>query len=242
MAAAVEDELEADAPFSELTRTDDEVFDEMLHPYLRSRSPKFWTPFSVARRAGELLAVLGVGRVLDVGSGPGKFCIAAATAAPKVQFVGVEQRKPLVSTARQIATRLGVTNVEFEVGDATLSELTSFDAVYFFNPFAENSFEARDRLDQTVELTEARRLRDVAHIERALARTKIGTLVLTYHTFGGRFPDTFTLFHSERSGTDWLRIWRKTRTVATPSRYHEEDENRRVVTCAAAGRSNGKKA
>ncbi|MFI5300548.1 MAG: hypothetical protein ACHREM_20880, partial [Polyangiales bacterium] len=101
MVAAADNNLFADHSEPEaIAKTDDELFDEMLHPYLRVRSPKFWTPVSVARRAGELLAALDVDRVLDAGSGAGKFCIVAATAAPLVIFLGVVQGKPLVATAR----------------------------------------------------------------------------------------------------------------------------------------------
>ncbi|MFI5297717.1 MAG: methyltransferase domain-containing protein [Polyangiales bacterium] len=188
---------------------DDDLFDAKFPPEVRRRSAMFWTPIAVAHRAGELLADLGVERVLDIGSGPGKFCVAAATRAPKVRFVGVEQRAHRVEVAREVARRLGVTNTRFEVGDATRVDLTRFDAVYMFNPFAENGFAEVERFDQTVELTEVRLLHDVARVERAVAASPAGMLVLTYHTYGGRFPDSFDLFHCERAGTGWLRIWRR---------------------------------
>src|SRR5207244_1254082 len=56
----------------------DGVFDRMFPTELRFVSFQHWTPVAVARRAAELLVGAGARRLLDVGSGPGKFCIVGA--------------------------------------------------------------------------------------------------------------------------------------------------------------------
>jgi SAM-dependent methyltransferase len=197
----------------------DQDFEAVLPTSLRAKAGRYFTPVSVARHASRLLREANARWVLDVGSGSGKFCIVAAQESPGLQFVGIEQRPHLVDVARSTAERFGVDNAHFIVGDATQAPLDGFDALYFFNPFAENAFEAEDRLDETVELTEFRYWHDVMQFERALSRARVGTLVVTYHTFGGRIADSYQLLHEELSGTDRLRLWRKTLEHATPHRY-----------------------
>ncbi|MGZ3454578.1 MAG: class I SAM-dependent methyltransferase [Polyangiales bacterium] len=200
----------------------DEEFEAFLPQSIRDKAGRYFTPVSVARHASRLLREANARWVLDVGSGAGKFCIVAAQESPRVQFVGIEQRSYLVDVARDTAERLGVDNAHFIVGDATRAPLADFDALYFFNPFAENAFEPEDRLDETVELTEFRYFHDVMQFERSLLRAKVGTLVVTYHTFGGRIADSYQLLREELAGTDRLRLWQKTAERSTPHRYYIE--------------------
>jgi SAM-dependent methyltransferase len=195
---------------------DDTFFDLLLPNDLRAVSWRFWTPVAVARRAGELLEAHGVRRVIDVGSGCGKFCLVAGAVAPAISFYGIEQRDHLVEIARRLASRMALPNVEFSVGDATdSSNWDSADAFYLFNPFAENSFDAPDRLDDTIELSRSRNDADIARVEAALRAAAIGTRVVTYHGFGGRVPDSYDLVRREATGTDDLCLWLKVRTRAS---------------------------
>jgi SAM-dependent methyltransferase len=185
-------------------------FDCVYPPGIRIVSRRFWTPLRVAWRAAELLQSLGVGCVLDVGSGPGKFCLAAGSQAPGVTFIGVEHRPRFVRIARQAAFRLGVSNAQFITGDATLAALEEFDALYFYNPFAENTFETDEQLDSEVELSLDRYLNDLRRVRRALSLARIGTLVMTYHGFGALPPPGYEQLHADAAGSDYLRVWRKT--------------------------------
>ena len=197
----------------------DDAFDALLPDDVRAAAGRFWTPLAVARRAAELLNELGARQVLDVGSGCGKFCIAAAAAASQIEFTGVEQRSRLVDVAASVAAQLGLPNARFRHGDATVAALQGFDAVYLFNPFAENVFSAEERFDDTIDLSDARLVADLLRLEWALARAPVGMLAVTYHGFGGRIPDSFDVLYAERAGTDRLRIFAKTRVEATPGRY-----------------------
>jgi SAM-dependent methyltransferase len=217
----------------------DEVFDVLFPFDLAAISGKYWTPLSVARRAGELLQDLGARHLLDVGSGCGKFCIAAAASAPNVEFTGVEQRSRLVDAAASAAAQLGLQNVRFRCGDATVAASEPFDALYLFNPFAENVFSQDERLDDTVELSESRLVGDLLRVEIALSRAAVGTLVVTYHGFGGRIPDSFDVFHTERAGTDRLRVFAKTRPRATPGRYLVELDDRIVYARVRQQKTSG---
>src|SRR5271165_160023 len=100
------------------TRHEDEAFDSIYPPYIQAISRRFWTPVAVARQAARLLYQAGARRVLDVGSGVGKFVLVAAGAVPEMLFVGVEQRAHLVEVARRAQRQVQQSNVSFVVGEA----------------------------------------------------------------------------------------------------------------------------
>jgi predicted RNA methylase len=190
---------------------DDSSFDRVYPPAVRELSRRFWTPVGVARRAGELLRSAGARNVLDVGAGAGKFALVAAAAQQELSFVGIEQREPLVHVARMAAIRLGINNARFLIGDVTKVPWGDFDGFYFFNPLAENLYADEDCIDHGVELSESRFFHDVLRIESALRVAPLRTAVVSYHGTSGRMPTCYELSHSERAGSDWLRLWIKRR-------------------------------
>jgi hypothetical protein len=193
---------------------EDLAFDAVYPPAIRVVSHRFWTPVRVARRAAQLFRRAGARNVLDVGSGVGKFVLVASASAPDVCFVGIEQRESLVEVARRAHLKLRAPNAFFWVGEATETPWLGFDGFYFFNPFAENLFLDGEQIDDAVELTESRFVRDVLRTERTLRAAPLGTAVVTYHGMSGRMPACYELSTSERAGSDWLRLWVKTRTHA----------------------------
>jgi hypothetical protein len=40
---------------------------------------------------------------------------------------------------------------------------------------------------------------------------KLGTQVITYHGFGGKFPPSYECIYFENCGTDQIKIWLKTK-------------------------------
>jgi len=69
--------------------------------------------------AGEIVAELREGRLLDLGTGPGYLPIEIAKRAPLVTVVGIDLSRPLIRMARKNAGRAGVLQrVRFEVGNA----------------------------------------------------------------------------------------------------------------------------
>lgn len=148
--------------------------------------------------------------VVDVGSGAGKFCVAAALCG-RARFHGVEQRPRLVAAARELAR-------VFDVGDRVTfshavfgpaSPLPRADAYYFYNPFGENLFGPEDRLDDEVEVSEPRYVREVAAVEAMLGRAPVGTYILTYNGFGGGVPTSYATIRVDRKLPNTLRLWRR---------------------------------
>jgi len=188
---------------------DDELFDRFLPFRLRVMSRMFWTPLAVAARAAAWFAELGVVSVVDIGSGAGKFCVAAALVGA-CRFTGLEQRPSLVKAAGRLARAFGVDDrVQFVAGILDPSTVPAADAYYLFNPFGENRFGPEGHLDEDVELSEDRYRRDIANVEEMLRRARPGTCVVTYNGFGGHVPDDYTEIRIDCTLPNLLQMWRK---------------------------------
>jgi SAM-dependent methyltransferase len=188
----------------------DRVFDRLLPPALQAVSAQHWTHLAAAVRAAEWLDELDIRTVLDIGSGAGKFCVAAALAS-RARFIGVEQRGRLVHAARDLAVTLGVDDrVSFLHGTLSPSFATTADAFYLYNPFGENLFGPEDHIDAEVQLGQHRYERDVSLVEWILRTARPGTYVLTYNGFGGHLPDTYEDVYVDHDLPSVLRLWRHT--------------------------------
>jgi predicted RNA methylase len=187
---------------------DDDLFDRFLPVRLRVASGMFWTPLVVAARAAAWLTEVGAASVVDIGSGAGKFCVAAALTS-RCHYTGVEHRPRLVAAAGRLARQFGVDDrVAFQVG--RLDEgLPAADAYYLYNPFGENRFGPDGHLDDEVELGEARYRADIAAVEALLRDAPTGTHVITYNGFGGAVPARYVQVRVDRTLPNMLRMWSK---------------------------------
>jgi SAM-dependent methyltransferase len=167
-----------------------------------------WTPLAVARRAAELLANGGTPRVLDVGSGVGKFCIAGALTT-RAWFVGVEQRGHLVAAAREAASRCGARRASFVQANVFDVDFAEFDALYFYNPFLELVDPPPFPIDHTVPMSPTRHREYVSATWSRLKDARAGTRVVTYGGFGGEMPPGFTCELEEDGHRDPLVLWIK---------------------------------
>jgi hypothetical protein len=137
-------------------------------------------------------------------------------------FVGVEQRAPLVAEAAALAARLEVGGRASFVNQGFAESLTDgFDAIYAFNPFAENLYHASERYDQDPSVDISRYARVLRIFETAMARAPVGFRIVTYHGCGGRIPDTFELTRAEFAGTNALRLWTKSRSAGRGGYWRE---------------------
>ncbi len=189
----------------------DVAFDLELPRRVQTKAAIHFTPVAVARRAAQLLVDRAGMRVLDVGAGAGKFCLVAAREIPTCTFVGIELRPHLVHTARKLAQRLDVKNVEFLDGDALSLDWSTYDAFYFYNPFGERVHETEHVLDRTIDLDPWTFLPTVTAVGERLAAARLGTRLVTYHGFGAPPPHQYDLADSFPIATDRLELWIKQR-------------------------------
>ncbi len=185
----------------------DSQFDEVYPVPVRSISSTFWTPVGVALRAAQLLVNTPGCRVLDVGSGVGKFCVIGALSTTG-QFFGIEQREKLVGYARDAAVLMGASSATFTHGLLAAMNPERYDAFYFFNPFEDAGVSSLDRLDDCGE--RARRSFDdeVRTAQQFLHAAKPGARVVTYNGMGGAIPWSYDLVKHDPIGCG-IDLWVK---------------------------------
>ena len=183
----------------------DEAFDRLLPESAQRKSGWHWTPAEVARTAARLLVTHPGTRVLDIGCGPGKFCILGA-AATDGHFTGVEQRRNLVAIANKLIRHHGLQRLEIIHANITEIACSDYDAFYLFNPFEENVIPEM-KLDSTVELLPGLFDHYTKHVRAQLEFAPAGTRVVTYWCGDEEIPEGFELHLSRFDGN--LRLWIK---------------------------------
>ena len=191
----------------------DRAFDCFLPDELRVVSGQYWTPLVVAKRAASWFDDLRVRTVVDIGSGAGKFCVAAALVG-HCRLLGLEQRGRLVASARTLARLFDVDDrVSFVEGVLGQIATPVADAYYLYNPFGEYLFHSNDHRDNDVKRRDERYARDVATVQDILHRARFGTCVLTYNGFGGQVPSSYRQIRVDNTLPNTLRLWRKQRNT-----------------------------
>jgi hypothetical protein len=146
-------------------------------------------------------------KVLDLGSGVGKFCLAGAFYKPEASFYGVEQRKHLVELADAAKNSLGLQNVHFLHKNLTKLNFRGFDHFYFYNSFYENLMNT-EKIDDRV--TCAPYLYDYYNhcLYNKMEDMPPGTRIATFHCIDDRMPSGFDLVESQIG--QLLKFWIKT--------------------------------
>jgi SAM-dependent methyltransferase len=200
----IADELRQQLPI------DDSRFDQLFPAGLRELSALHWTPVEIAVRAAQMMSSIENARILDIGSGIGKACL-VATLSSSASWWGVERDPELVSAANRAARFLGVDDrARFIQGDAWQLDWDKFDGFYFYNPFS--SLLLNEHTSPFVRYGTI--LHNVRRAEERLARARVGTLVVTYHGFGGDMPAGYEILLREPAGTDELILWIRRATTS----------------------------
>lgn len=186
---------------------EDDRFDQIFPTRVRKLSSLYWTPIAVASHAAKLLVRKAGARVLDIGCGPGKFCLIAA-ALTDGHFTGIEQRADLVRVAKDAALKERRKNIEIIHGNVTDLSFSNYDAFYLYNPFEENMFENQS-IDRCVPLSADLYIKYVKYVAAELCAKPFGTVVVTY---AGPALEVPSCYDCELSafGRD-LKLWVKVR-------------------------------
>ena len=201
---AVETDLEEEDAWS----AEDEKFDQIFPASIRKLSPLQWTPVRVAAEAAQLLVTRSGTRVLDIGCGPGKFCLIGA-ARTEGHFTGIEQRADLVAVGRQAASAMRLSNLEIWNGNIIDIDFAAFEAFYLFNPFEENLANGY-KIDSAIPLSPLLFSRYKNYVASQLGSMPLGTRVVTYAGYADEIPNCYecemTLFDDD------LKLWVKTKS------------------------------
>lgn len=188
----------------------DAQFDRIYPDHLKLLSETHWTPLEIARRGAQLLVTDSKARILDVGSGIGKFCLIGALSTSGY-FYGVEQRAHLVDLSNRLAIEHGIERVRFFTGDIRNLDWAHFQGFYLYNPFVEHLYASDERIDASIDCSEQQYRDLVRWVQLRLHHLPLGTRVATYHGFGGEMPPGYELICQEPGAGDFLRLWVKTK-------------------------------
>lgn len=184
---------------------EDPLFNTVYPLRIKKLSERHWTPVEVAKLAADYLVDKPKCKVLDIGSGVGKFCLIGA-ASTKGCFYGIEQRVELVKLSQRIAKKYQLTNVEFFHSNITQISFSDYDAFYFYNPFYENVDDSL-LIDTKIVLDEKLYFMYSAYVEKQLKKTPVGTRLVTYWSKWLEIPEGFDLEFTAYNGE--LNFWEK---------------------------------
>ena len=181
----------------------DEDFNTIYPQNISALSSRHWSPVAVAKTASEFLIDRPGARILDIGSGVGKFCMIGATHT-KGHFTGVEQRQHLVELSEKISISHGLRRVKYLHANITDIDFRDYTAFYFYNSFYENTQPAH-KIDDTVRLDV--KLYDTysMYMVEQLSKLPSGTRFATYCTPAPVIPRSFRLVDSLHDGL--LNLW-----------------------------------
>jgi SAM-dependent methyltransferase len=186
----------------------DEQFDACLNAFAKRHTSTHYTPCDVALQAVQFLCAEEgrEHRILDVGSGVGKFCLMGAALMEHAHFFGIEQRNTLSTMADELADQSGLNNVSFLCGNAMNLNFKDYTGFYLYNPFYEH-LEPFSAIDESIDLDE-----DYYHIYAGFVRKQLqnmpkGTRVASYYGMGDEMPLNYDLVN--QSFNNHLKCWIK---------------------------------
>lgn len=185
----------------------DAVFDLLYSEKIKNLSDIHWTPIKIVRQALAFLPKKKPLKILDVGSGPGKFCLVGALSSTH-KFYGIEQRVSLFNESEKLKELFLLKSASFKKGNAFDYDWEKFDVLYFFNPF----YESRDlsiSIDGTVPRGVKPYLQSLEKTRKRLEALPKGKMVITYHGYGTKMSNSFRIAKMQICKPGQLTLWIK---------------------------------
>ncbi|KIC94682.1 methyltransferase [Flavihumibacter solisilvae] len=184
----------------------DDSFNSIFPVGIQNQARRHWTPLRVAKKAARFLSTDSGVRILDIGSGIGKFCLAAAYYQPKASFFGIEQRRNLVEQAEKAKQVLQLDNAHFLYGNFTQVDFQHYDHFYFYNSFYEN-LSGTEKIDDSIDYSAELFNYYNGYLFRELEKKPAGTRLVTYHSLEDEVPPGYQVVGTAIN--DYLKFWIK---------------------------------
>lgn len=187
-------------------------FDQVLPPLYRFLSSAQWTSIKVAQTLSAWLKPHGRKKFIDLGSGVGKLCVLLRILTD-LEIYGVEQRQHLVDISRKIAAANDLDRILFSTGNLIELNWTDYDIFYLYNPFQEHvAFSDTFLIDKNIDLSRAHFNHYSAKVLEELKKVKDGSILITFHGYGGSIPKSWSMKHSQFVEGGFLSMWVKNST------------------------------
>jgi len=167
----------------------DKTFDAVYPKFIRDLSEIYFTPVNVAKVAAKFLANQVNAKILDIGSGSGKFCMIGASYTTG-HFTGVEQREHLCQLSTEISQLYQLPNIRFIHANLTTIDFNAFNGFYLFNPFSEN-FAIVGMIADETDLQSILYHQYTDHVRSALEDMPVGTRLATFFSTCREVPPTY---------------------------------------------------
>jgi SAM-dependent methyltransferase len=182
----------------------DKRFNKLYPQPMQAIAKRHWTPLMVARKAADFLVKEDGVKILDIGSGVGKFCLSAAYYKPNATYYGVEQRPTLLLYANEAKAALGLQNAVFTQGNFMDLNFKDYTHFYFYNSFYENML-GTEHIDDNLAFSEELFKQYTQHLIAQLDAMPTGTRLATYHCTEADVPPSFALVNTDVNGL--LKCW-----------------------------------
>lgn len=198
-------------------------------PFPLSRLYSFITSSRMVRDyyesvASQVLERVPAGRVLDIGTGPGRLPIAIASKNKYVRVTGLDLSPDMIRMASRLAAKKGLSNVDFKAGSA--SELPFGDREYdlVISTLSFHHWKEPERaLDEIYRVLREGSEAWIYDIPKKVNPQVWGDLKKRY----GFFAPTFTYFHTF---TEPFYDEKKLAEIAMDSRFKKFEVDYRLIT------------
>lgn len=184
---------------------DDNAFENALKKSVQGHSYIHWTPVEVIKTAADWLGTKSSNKILDIGSGVGKFCLISAMNS-RAHFTGVETRDDLVRQAIELKNELKLDNVDFIHSDIMNIDFSEYTSFYFYNPFCEH-MALSGGIDERIQFDEETFYKYQDYVAEQLNQTPKGTKLVKYCSSDFDISTNFDLKDMYFEGL--LQLWVK---------------------------------
>lgn len=188
-----------------MTFQSDESFNLLYPDTLQDVSETHFTPVDVSKIAAVYLSDNADTKILDIGSGAGKFCIVGSICT-KGNFTGIEQRASLHQIAFDLSIQHALQNINFIHGNVIDLKFKDYNAFYCFNPFYEHICPP-GKMNDEIEINTAFYDLYSVYVKEQLDSMPIGTRLVTYFSYLHEVPESYQLMDSQFD--DKLKMWKK---------------------------------
>ena len=188
-----------------MKKVEAKLFDSIYPEDIRKLSEDHFTPIEMIKMASQFLVQKTGTKVLDIGSGAGKFCIVGATCTDG-HFTGVEIREKLHLVANQVIQNRQLPNIAFIHSNITQIDFTEYDAFYLYNPFFENIM-SLDRIDTSIEFSKSLYKEYSNCVKEKLDALPLGTRLVTYYSAYDEVPTSYRIV--DKVEIQKITMWEK---------------------------------